>query len=409
MTYFFFYHLLKITCKLYFKKITVYHSEYIHPNQPLIVCANHGNSFMDAILMAIIFKRKLHFLARADAFNTPLKNWFLSKINMMPIYRIKDGREEVKNNDIIFDKCQKILENNGAILIFPEGNCVVEKRLRTFKTGFVQLAYEAKAINLQVLPVSINYTNPYAFHSQVSFEFAKPILIETIKKGKDYISFSKLLLEKVTNKIIENMVIIPSIEDDIFYEHLIIMIRNDCVSESEIIKKQIKVIKLINQLKEDNSLIYNDLKGKTILYFKHIMQNNSSDKAIKQKSTTGYLFVLYPIYFLGYLLNYIPTYVIKNKIEKSIVELQFLSAVRMVAGMFIYLIYIPIAILLVGFIVGSFLWSTAVILFIVFFYYFTYESYQILKESKQLNSNQKIYEGLKEKRSEIVNTINHLP
>jgi 1-acyl-sn-glycerol-3-phosphate acyltransferase len=409
MTYFFFYHLLKITCKLYFKKIRVYHSENIHPNQPLIICANHGNSFMDAILMAIIFKRKLHFLARADAFNTPFKNWFLSKINMMPIYRIRDGREEVKNNDTIFVKCQEILKNNGAILIFPEGNCVVEKRLRTFKTGFVHLAFEAKVKDLQILPVTINYTNPYAFHSEVSFEFAKPIVVESIKREKDYISFSKLMLEKVKNEIAKNMIIIPSKEDDLFYEQLLIIIRNDCLSESEFIKKQIKRSESISQIKEDNLIIYNDLKIKSELYFKQIEQYDVSDKIIKQKSVKGYLFAFYPIYLLGYLLNKLPSYFIKNKIEKSIKESQFLSAVRMVAGMFVYLIYIPILIIFLGFIIESFLWSTAVISLIIFFYYFTFESYQQLKERHQLNSNHKIYESLRKKRIELVAAINLLP
>ncbi|MBU1372513.1 MAG: 1-acyl-sn-glycerol-3-phosphate acyltransferase [Bacteroidetes bacterium] len=408
MTYFLFYHLLKITCKLYFRKIRVYHSENIHPNKPLIICANHGNSFMDAILMAIIFKRKIHFLARADAFNTPFKNWFLSKINMMPIYRIKDGREEVKNNDAIFDKCQKILENNGAILIFPEGNCVVEKRLRTFKTGFVHLAFEGKVKDLLVLPVTINYTNPYAFYSEVSFEFAKPIGIEALKGEKNYISFSKLLLEKVRNEIAKNMIIIPSKEDDLFFEQLLLIIRNNGISESEFIKKQIKYSESICQIKEDNLLIYNDLKIKTELYFKQVEQYHVSDKIIKQKSVKGYLFVFYPIYLLGYLLNYIPSYVIKNKIEKSIKESQFLGAVRMVAGMFIYLIYVPIIIVFLAFIVGSYFWTMAFILLIIFFYYFTFESYQQLKESHQLGANDEIYEGLRKKRSELVAAINLL-
>lgn len=364
---------------------------------------------MDAILMAIIFKRKLHFLARADAFNSRFKNWFLSKINMMPIYRIRDGREEVKNNNAIFDKCQKILENNGAILIFPEGNCVVEKRLRTFKTGFVHLAFEAKVIDLQVLPVTINYINPYTFHTEVSFEFAKSINVEVLKGNKDYISFSKLLLENVKDAIAKNMIIIPAKDDDLFYEQLFTIVRNNGISKSEVIKKQVKLSESISQLKIDNLIIFNDLRIKTEMYFKQIKEYYISDYIVKQKSSKGYLFAFYPIYLLGYLLNYIPSFIIKNKIEKSIKESQFISAVRMVSGMFIYLIYMPIVIIFLGFIIESFLWSLIIILLIFSFFYATFESYQQQKEYLQLNSNEEIYKGLIRKRDDLVKAINLLP
>ena len=175
MLYNVFYYLLRFASFLYFRKIRLYQINNIPDKNPLIICSNHGNSFLDAILIAVLQKRKLHFLARADAFNTPFKRWFLAKINMMPIYRIRDGREELKNNNVIFEKCRQILNKGGAIVIFPEGNCVVEKRLRTFKTGFVQLAFDAEIDNLQILPVTINYSKPLSFYTEVSLDFSKPI------------------------------------------------------------------------------------------------------------------------------------------------------------------------------------------------------------------------------------------
>lgn len=408
MTYFFFYHLLKITCKVYFRKINVYHRENIDPTNPLIICANHGNSFMDAILMAIIFKRKMHFLARADAFNTPFKNWFLSKINMMPIYRIRDGREGLKNNDAIFDQCKNILENNGAILIFPEGNCIVEKRLRDFKTGFVHLAFESEAKNLQVLPVSINYSNPHAFHTEVSFEFLPSISVEEIKSDLKFIPFSKILVEMVKQKISERMITILKPEHDEFYENVFTLVRNDELNNSQFTENQIKKADYLNQLESNNHLIFNELKNKIDYYFKQLNKYHLNDKVIQHGSHSNIKLLgrlISTFYFLGYILNYVPSLLIR-KIEKKIKEPQFLSAVRMVVGMFIYLIYVPLLVLAVGLLIGNILISSITNIGIFVLYYFSFEKYRMYAQQKQLNFNSGMYQDLLKKRAELMSLLN---
>ena len=180
MIYTLFYFIFKIVIKLRFKSVYLNNYSLLASQQPLIIIANHGNSFLDAILLAIVFKRELHFLARADVFNSKFKWWFLGKLNMMPIYRIRDGREALKNNDVIFSKCTQILKKSGAILIFPEGNCVVEKRLRSFKTGFVNLAFESDVQDLAVLPISLNYSSLKTLNTDVDVFFNN--LINTVER-----------------------------------------------------------------------------------------------------------------------------------------------------------------------------------------------------------------------------------
>ncbi|MEO5911844.1 MAG: 1-acyl-sn-glycerol-3-phosphate acyltransferase [Pelobium sp.] len=409
MMYFFFYHLLKITCKVYFKRINIYHSENIPATDPLIICGNHGNSFMDAILMAVIFKRKLHFLARADAFNTPFKNWFLSKINMMPIYRIRDGREGLKNNDAIFDRCKEILAKNGAILIFPEGNCIVEKRLREFKTGFVHLVYESEAKNLKVLPVSINYSHPHAFYTEVSFEFSTPISVQEIKSDLKFIPFSKILVEMVNQKISGRMITIPKPEDDEFYEQVFTLVRNEELNDLKFTENQIKKANDLNQLKEGNRLLFNEIKNKIDYYFKLLYKYELNDKVMKSYTNSDAKLsrtLLFPFYFLGYIFNYIPSFLIKNKIEKKIKEPQFLSAVRMVAGMFIYLIYIPLLMIFLGLLIGSQLMSAIIIIGIFVLYYLSFEKYKRCIQLKKLNFHSEMCQELFTKRAELIALLN---
>ena len=41
---------------------------------------------------------------------------------MLPIYRQRDGVDTIKMNQKTFNKCYDILNQNGNIIIFPEGN-----------------------------------------------------------------------------------------------------------------------------------------------------------------------------------------------------------------------------------------------------------------------------------------------
>ncbi len=376
MTYFFFYWLLKFTAKLYFKKIRMYDYENVSPNKPLIICANHGNSFMDAILMAVIFKRNLHFLARADVFNTPFKRWFLGKINMMPVYRIRDGREVLKNNDAIFDRCQQILENNGAILIFPEGNCVVEKRLRTFKTGFVQMAFASKMQNLQVLPVTINYSNPLAFYSEVSFQFQKPIDVILIKEEtqNDYISFSKSLLSKTIIGISNQMLILPEMEDAFYEQALEINLNNLNLG---FVTSQLNIIDRLNIIREQNIELYRYLKHKTDIYFEQLNDLNINDEVLLESSNINYLLsiLVIPFYFLIKAIHYLPATLVSFIINTKIKQLQFKGAVRMILGMFVYLIFTSIFLIIA---VQFFGLLNSIIFILIFFNPYVYNRLTIM-------------------------------
>jgi len=124
----------------YFKKIMISGLENIPKDKAILFVANHQNALIDPILIASIMPRELNFLTRADVFNKPLIKALLSTVNMMPIYRIKDGRTGLSKNEEVFEKCHKILNNNGTILIFPEGNHNIQRRLRILSKGFINIS-----------------------------------------------------------------------------------------------------------------------------------------------------------------------------------------------------------------------------------------------------------------------------
>jgi 1-acyl-sn-glycerol-3-phosphate acyltransferase len=343
MTYFFFYHLFRLVAKLRFKTINPSSEEHLYSQQPLIIVANHGNSFLDAILLAVIFKRKLHFLARADVFNTKFKRWFLGKLNMMPIYRIRDGREVLKNNDLIFNKCAQILKINGAILVFPEGNCVVEKRLRDFKTGFVNLAYETEVENLAVLPISLNYANLKSLNTHIHLVFNSTINITDLKKETtDFVSFSKLLLSKTENAITQNMVQIKDQDQEGFYNQIFTVARNH-VALNEMVVQQIQACNYLRNLKTNNQAQFEELIQLSSTYFQDLMLLNVDDLAVEKEFSLSeklLYYLLLPVYYIGKSINYLPSLLLNKIVNESVKELQFKNSVKLVLTPIIYFVFI---------------------------------------------------------------------
>ncbi len=169
MLYYLLKYLMRLALPVYYRHIRLSGLENIPASGAVILACNHPNSFLDAIVMGTYAPRPLHFLTRSDVFNTPLKRWILSKMNMVPIYRMRDGMENLEKNQETFAKCREVLSNNGVILIFSEGICIQELKLRPLKKGTARIAldYAEKGNDLWVVPVGLNYPHPMKVRKSV--------------------------------------------------------------------------------------------------------------------------------------------------------------------------------------------------------------------------------------------------
>ena len=83
--------------------MAINNKEYLSLKGPLLIAANHPNSFLDAIILSTIFKRPVYSLARGDAFVKPFYKKLLLSLNMFPVYRISEGVENLENNYETFE------------------------------------------------------------------------------------------------------------------------------------------------------------------------------------------------------------------------------------------------------------------------------------------------------------------
>lgn len=140
---------------------------------PLLIASNHPNSFLDAIIFDILFDVPVTALTRGDAFTSKPIFRLLRALKMLPVYRMKEGSENLNINYNTFDACVEIFKQQEAVLIFTEGFCENEWHLRPLRKGTARLAFKTwdARIPLKVLPVGINYSSFKKFGKKVIVNF----------------------------------------------------------------------------------------------------------------------------------------------------------------------------------------------------------------------------------------------
>jgi len=193
----------RVFSHLYYKNIRISGTENIPLNGPVMLVANHPNSFLDAVLIGAAIDRPTHFLARGDAFNNQFAANILGSLNMLPVYRLSEGKENLLKNNETFDACQNILENNKMVLIFAEGISENNWELRPLKKGPARIAKkawqsESDAKNLQIIPVGITYEHFTGEGKNIVINFGKPIHKTSFDYEKNEALFVKELNDRLS-------------------------------------------------------------------------------------------------------------------------------------------------------------------------------------------------------------------
>ena len=85
----------------YFRNIHVTGTENIPMEGPTILCCNHSNQFMDAMLLISRCPRPLSFCFAASSYNKPIIGYLAKKINVIPVYRAEDSKIQGKGKIIM--------------------------------------------------------------------------------------------------------------------------------------------------------------------------------------------------------------------------------------------------------------------------------------------------------------------
>jgi len=199
----------RLAIRLFCRHIRINQPALLKSRGPLLLAANHPNSFLDGILLTTLFDNDIHSLARGDAFKNPKVNRVLRWLRLLPVYRTSEGVENLGHNYTTFASCRETFKKGGIVLIFSEGRCENEWYFRSLKKGTARLALSAweDGIPLRVLPVAFNYSSFKKFGKSVHIDFGDVItethIDRTDAEGKQLLQFNRLLHTQLHPRVYE--------------------------------------------------------------------------------------------------------------------------------------------------------------------------------------------------------------
>ena len=172
--------LVTLAFKIYFKKIYHIGGENIPTNGPVILSINHPTAFFEPTVMACTFpEHDFYFLTRGDVFQKDIFRRIFESLLMIPIYRFKDGFDNLRKNEASLNLVTELLGEGKKIQIFSEGTTKTIKRLHPLQKGMARMAFDAYKKygdqNLQIVPVGFTYSDPHHPRREVMIKIGVPI------------------------------------------------------------------------------------------------------------------------------------------------------------------------------------------------------------------------------------------
>ncbi len=300
-----------LNLSFFFRKLQVHGKNNIPKNAPVIFVVNHQNAFMDAILVETSSRTETWFLTRAGVFSNKVVAWLLSLFHMIPVYRFRDGVKGLRNNDIVFQTCVRLLKEQQTILIFGEGDQNMHYHLRAIQKGFARIAWAVQQENnwkapLYIVPVGVQYDHYFNFRSRVLINYGMPIRIDDFYQSLPEREFLDVVVEKVKANL---KLLIVHIEHA-HYDEIERSLKNNRNKKD-----------LVEQLEHDQQVVANwpaskpaDVKKKSVNYL--------------------LLIIMLPVHLYVWINNFIPYFLIHFLLNKFVTR-EFRGSLKVGFGMVI--------------------------------------------------------------------------
>ena len=250
------------------KKIIVNGKENIPKKGAILFMANHPNGLIDPLIITTNNPRTNYFLTRAASFKKPLVSWFLNSLNLIPIYRIRDGVNQLNKNKEVFERCFNLLDNQKALMIFPEGSHDKRRTVRSLSKGFSRIVFGAiernPKLQIQIIPVGITYQDSSSYPFKVSLNYGTPILANDFYKSNLNHSDIKEIKDVISDQLKTLSVHIPLTEE---YGKLIEKLSSANIDFTKVDE--------VNSMIQSNIIIKRDRRINLVKFLKPIVILNS--------------------------------------------------------------------------------------------------------------------------------------
>lgn len=351
---------------VFYKRLQIRNSHWLKLKAPAIIAINHPNAFADPVgLGFIMYPTRFWYLARGDVFKPGFMSWVLDKIGIIPIYRISEGgKEGLLKNDATYQRVNEHLKNNLKVIVFAEGICIMERRLRPMKKGVSRMVFGALDSlgdkELLVIPVGVNYSQPDKFRSDLFYNVGEPISVKEFLKDKDKHSAKtqKAFLEMLEPKLKALITHIDAPENDALVlqaEELnkreILEARkmdpNDLSQDLEVLQE---ITEKINRAALQKNAALEDYRQACSAYFLLLQKNKLRDWLIrpKNKYLLNYPMLVFrflllvvgaPVFVFGYFCNILPHTLSFSITRKIVKHREFFASFITVVAVILFTLY----------------------------------------------------------------------
>ncbi len=347
------------------KRIVVLGTEHIPDGKPVVFAANHQNALMDPLALSCTNRLQILWLARADIFKSRLARPMLKFMKMIPIYRIRDGKENLSNNEQIFQQVTQVLENRESVALFPEAAHSGRRQMLPHKKAIPRIVLEAEAKNnflldLQIVPVGIYYDHYWNFNRSLIVLYGQPIEVDSYKEqyGINPQNAMLALRDEIHDKLLPLTMQIPGDQDYSVYEEMRLVLgcehaKMNFFSKNPALQRfysdQDLMVKL-EGLEVNRRDLFEQVKTNTADYLAKLKLAGATDKQYSQAVNTplawqlvhflGAILTL-PLFVFGFLFNVLPYSVPRIILTRKVKDPAFLSTFVFVAGLVLYpLVYL---------------------------------------------------------------------
>ncbi len=324
------------------KKISIVGLEHIPTDKPVLFLPNHQSALIDVLLIVTKCQRKPYFLTRADVFSGSLLNRIFRFFRMLPIYRLRDGRQTLANNKFVFDQCADLFAEKEALVLFPEANHNLKRRVRPLSKGFTRIILRTLErypdLDLQIVPVGLNFKHAIHFPDEVAVYYGPPISVKSLYDATDLGKSTLRIKETVSKKLKQLTTHVP---EQIEYEVAIKYLDAEHVDYL----KPVEVNKKLQRYKEYNGVSVDDVSNKkeklssfrfffillnlpVVLVWKLLIKPRVPEPEFIGTFRFAVVFVLFPLYCLG--LAWIMSLLVGVKVALSLSAMVLLINVLLV-------------------------------------------------------------------------------
>lgn len=340
------------------KRITIIGKQHLNKNHPLIFAPNHQNALMDPLAVLCTTPMQPVWLARADIFKMKLVRPILRFLKIMPVYRIRDGKENLGENEKIFSQAIEVLEHKKQLGLFPEAAHSGKRQMLPHKKAVPRIAFLAESKNnfklqLQIIPVGIYYSHYWHFNRELLVNYGAPINLKDYKTQYETNALlaTKQLREELNNRVEQLTINIKSKAHYENYEWLRELLGGG-YAQKQLSKKPTAKERFLSDQQLVGLLEIHEAKHPEMWIDIHqqideirtTLDSNSFPIDLLEKQTNGINIilqsllgiVLLPLIFVGLIFHIIPFSIPRHFIQKNIKDPAFYSTFHFVSGLILY-------------------------------------------------------------------------